>query len=195
MAGGIFGWAAPLFALEARRWNESDAEAFARWLRPSVPPGGRVLDLGGGTGKLAALMAGELRCTVTVLDASPSMLRYASRLPGVTAVLGDATDIPFGEASFDAVLVIDAFHHFVQQHHAAREIARVLTQDGRVLVAELDARQRGVRAGASWERFLGEPGGFLAPDDLASIFTSAGIDGEVHPQGGASYVFVGLRSG
>ncbi|RPI30722.1 MAG: methyltransferase domain-containing protein, partial [Actinomycetota bacterium] len=77
MAGGMFRWAAPVFARVGSRWSMGDADALARTLEPYVPAGGHLLDLGGGTGGLAARLAERLRAAVTVLDASPHMLRHA----------------------------------------------------------------------------------------------------------------------
>ena len=48
----FFSWTAPLFKLSRHRWSENDFRHFAEYLRPCVPPGGLLLDLGGGTGDL-----------------------------------------------------------------------------------------------------------------------------------------------
>lgn len=188
----VFRWAAPLFALEARRWRADAAAAFARWLRPSLPLGGALLDLGGGTGRLGELLATELSCAVTVLDSSPQMLRYAAR-KGLTTVLGDAAATPFGDASFNAVIVVDAFHHFRRQRAVAGEVARVLVPGGALVVAEADPTDRGVKRARSWERLLGEPAAFCAPAELSALFACTGIEGAVYRQGASSYVFVGRR--
>ncbi len=193
MSGGIFKWAAPLFALAARRWDDDDAALFADWLRPSVPRGGSLLDLGGGTGKLGSLLSRALECSVTILDASPHMLRYTAGMPGVTGVLGDAAALPFEDASFDGVVVVDAFHHFPRQADVAREIARVLKSDGVVVVAELDPTHPGVRRVATLERWLREPATFLEPCKIADLFSAVGIEGRCHPQSRAAYAFVGVK--
>ncbi len=191
MPGAMFRWTAPLFARAGSRWGAGDADALAAWLEPYVPPEGRLLDLGGGTGALASLLAARMACSVTVLDASPHMLRHAEGLQGVTPVRGDAGAMPFPDARFDAVLVCDAFHHFTGAQAAAREMARVVRSGGGVLILEPDPRRRVVRVIAAVERLVGEPGGFLEPRALEDLMRSVGIDGRSQPQGKASYAFVG----
>jgi len=193
MSGAIFRWAAPLFDQSSRRWSHEDVSAITKRLEPYVAREGRVLDLGGGTGHLGGLLAISLRCTVTVLDSSPEMLRYAEDLPRVSTTVGDAASIPFADSSFDAVIVVDALHHFSHQRKAVAEVARVLKRGGGVLVAEADPRLVGVKMTSVFERVLGEPGAFVAPTDLVSMFAEVGIDGTLQAQDGPSYVFVGTR--
>ena len=195
MAGAMFRWAAPVFARFARHWGRQDAEALATWLRPTVPPGGRLLDLGGGTGHLARLLAERLDCCVTVLDQTHAMLRYAEVMPGVEPVLGDAAAMPFDDATFNAVLVSDALHHFVEPAVALGEMTRVVRPGGGVLVLEIDPRRRGARTVARIERLVGEPANFLTPRELERLMKSVGVEGESHDQGYASYLFAGRRSG
>jgi ubiquinone/menaquinone biosynthesis C-methylase UbiE len=191
LSGAIFRWAAPLFARSAKRWSEDDAEAFARMLDPFLSLQGRLLDLGGGTGALAGLLARARPCVVTVLDSSPRMLRYAERLPGVEPVVGVASAIPFDDGRFDAVLVCDAFHHFDKREKAAREMARVVRSGGGVVIAEADSAACSTRFMALAERILGEPAGFLRPVDLERLMDAVGVHGSSERQGGASYVYIG----
>lgn len=191
MSGDIFRWAAPLFASAGRRLTAPDAEEFARLLRPSVPPNGRLLDLGGGTGALAVLLARMVPCTVTVLDSSPHMLRYAEGQPGVEAELGDAADLPFPDGSFDAVLVSDAFHHFAAPEAVVHEMARVIRPGGGVVVAELDPDSFVIRLIRVLEKALREPAGFRRPAELEELMEAAGIHGSTRRPGGPSYVFAG----
>ena len=187
----IFQRAAPVFARLAKRWSDDDAEAFAGLLGPFVRPDGRLLDLGGGTGALAGLLARRMSCCVTVVDSSPQMLRYAHGVPGVEAVLGHASAIPFPDGYFDAVLVCDAFHHLAAQQAAVREMARVVRPGGGVVIAEPDPNRGAIRVIAVVERLLGEPAGFMRPEDLDRLMKAAGIDGHSLRQSNASYVFVG----
>ncbi len=191
LPGLIFRWAAPLFARAARRWSEDDAEAFARLLHPALQPHGRLLDLGGGTGALAALLARVVPCTVIVVDPSPQMLRYAAGLADVEPVLGDAAALPFTDDTFDAVLVCDAFHHIAERAAAVGEMARVVRPGGAVVIAEIDASARSTRMISLGERLLGEPASFMRPVDLERLMAAAGVPGSTQRQGGASYVFVG----
>jgi SAM-dependent methyltransferase len=88
----------------------------------------QVLDLGAGTGKLAAVAAG-LGHHVIAVDPSPEMLAVCRRRPGIDTMIGAAESIPLAHASVDAVLVGQAFHWF-DHTRALPEIARVLRPNG-----------------------------------------------------------------
>jgi len=107
-----------------------------------VGPPGRVLDVGCGTGLLAARIHRELQPAATVgCDFSQGMLRQAARgdseLPWVR---GNALRLPFRDGSFDAVVSTEAFHWFPDQDAALAEFFRVLAPKGRLLVALINPR-------------------------------------------------------
>ena len=92
------------------RWSARLAEPFLDFA--GVEPGSRVLDVGCGTGTISLALA-ERGATVVGVDASEPYLDGARRLrshPSVTYELGDACDLQYASASFDAcvsALVID----------------------------------------------------------------------------------------
>ncbi|WP_410788936.1 class I SAM-dependent methyltransferase [Kribbella sp. C-35] len=88
----------------------------------------QVLDLGAGTGKLAAVAA-ELGHDVIAVDPSQEMLEVCRRRPGIDTMVGAAESIPLAHASVDAVIVGQAFHWF-DHARALPEIARVLRPNG-----------------------------------------------------------------
>jgi SAM-dependent methyltransferase len=89
----------------------------------------RVLDLGAGTGKLTALLAG-LGAEVTAVEPDPAMLAELARLlPAVHALPGCAEAIPVAGGSVDAVVCGQAMHWF-DMGKAVPEIARVLAPGG-----------------------------------------------------------------
>ncbi|WP_335973328.1 MULTISPECIES: class I SAM-dependent methyltransferase [Streptomycetaceae] len=88
-----------------------------------------VLDLGAGTGKLSAVLAG-LGHRVTAVEPDGQMLaELRGYAPGVRALQGGAEEIPLPDASVDAVLAGQALHWF-DQTRALPEIARVLRPGG-----------------------------------------------------------------
>ncbi|MEU1812538.1 class I SAM-dependent methyltransferase [Micromonospora aurantiaca (nom. illeg.)] len=104
------------------------AHAALRWaLEPA--PGGRLLDLGAGTGKLTATLA-EVSDDATAVEPDPAMLAELRRtLPDVRALAGSAEAIPLPDASVDTVVAGNAMHWF-DMAVAGPEIARVLAPGG-----------------------------------------------------------------
>lgn len=97
--------------------------------------GRRVLDVGCGTGRLAAVLAGRYEADVSGVDPSAEMLAVAKRrrMPNGELVLGRAEELPFPDGHFErAVMFLVAQH--VDRPRAFAEAARVLTAGGRLAV-------------------------------------------------------------
>jgi SAM-dependent methyltransferase len=95
--------------------------------------GSDVLEVGAGTGKWTRLLT-ELGASVTVVEPDDDMRAVlVRRSPEVRTLKGTAEALPFGDASFDAVLVSSAWHWF-EQPAATNEMARVLRDDGILFV-------------------------------------------------------------
>lgn len=97
-------------------------------LRLAGDGGGRLLDVGCGTGFFASEMA-ERGWIVTGVDISEDMLRFA-RARGADVVCADGAALPFANDSFD--MVISMWTHTDVDDFAAvvREVARVLVEGG-----------------------------------------------------------------
>ena len=188
---GFFNWSAPLIHRFGQRWTAEDATQIAEWLSPYVTEGGRLLDLGGGSGGLATRLADRLRRDVTVLDPTPELLALLPQRDDVTGVLGAAESMPFADDEFDALVVTDAFHHFAAQDAAAREMRRVVRCGGGVLVLEIDP-SGWMRALVWGEKLLGEPGAFMTPAEMCAFMSRHGIDGECERTEGTGYRFLGV---
>jgi tRNA (uracil-5-)-methyltransferase TRM9 len=110
----------------------------------TLPRGSRVLDLGAGNGRHAKLLAGRGIRAVAV-DFSRRLLtigRSGERGDGpevrVDWVGGEATKLPFRNASFDAALCIAVLHHLpleADRLMSLRELQRVLRRGAPVLVS------------------------------------------------------------
>jgi SAM-dependent methyltransferase len=125
--GSSFGAAAAAYA----EHRPGYAGAAVRWALEPVSDRRpvRVADIGAGTGKLTAMLAG-LGAGVTAVEPDPQMLAELRRaMPGVRSVPGSAERIPLPDASVDAVLAAQAMHWF-DLDRAVPEIARVLTPGG-----------------------------------------------------------------
>jgi SAM-dependent methyltransferase len=113
-----------------------------RTLATHLPPGGRLLDLGGGPGRYAEWLAARGH-RVVLADLSAELLDVArARLASAAVeeiVQVDACDLSrFGDASFDAVVALGPFYHLPdaeRRDRAARELVRVLRPGGIAVIA------------------------------------------------------------
>jgi SAM-dependent methyltransferase len=95
----------------------------------SAGPGPEVLDAGAGQGSLSTKLV-ELGFEVTSSDASPAAVAVLEdRLSGPVA-RADINSLPFGEESFDAVLLGEVLEHVEDDRGALAEVARVLRPGG-----------------------------------------------------------------
>jgi demethylmenaquinone methyltransferase/2-methoxy-6-polyprenyl-1,4-benzoquinol methylase len=118
-----------------------------RWRRLAVRavvwPGDRVLDACCGTGDLA-IEAERRGGRVVGLDFSERMLERARPKSGtIEWVQGDALDLPFEDASFDAATVGFGVRNLRDLGLGLRELARVVRPGGHVAVLEI-TRPRGI---------------------------------------------------
>jgi demethylmenaquinone methyltransferase/2-methoxy-6-polyprenyl-1,4-benzoquinol methylase len=186
----FFSRTAPLFKLSRHRFSEGDFRRYADRVRPCVPPGGLLLDLGGGTGDLGLGVGRALGARVIVADVTPEMLSRVSPDPRISVSLTTAESLPFPDAHFDGLLCADAFHHFRDQEAAAKEMARVVKPGGCVLIFEL--RRVGLcRALVAAERLFGEPAAFREPGELEELLARRGIEGAIFDRGVMTYMFIG----
>lgn len=88
----------------------------------------RALDIACGTGMSTVALAAHAP-TVVGVDVSPEMLGAARRAPGAHYLLGNAEEMPFADASFDAATCCSGVHWFDQPRFFA-ELKRVLRPGG-----------------------------------------------------------------
>ncbi len=129
----------------ARHFAEAVVDAvFAPWAedlveRADLRPGERVLDVGCGTGAVARAAAPRVGATghVTGVDNNAERLAVAQSLPPVPGVAidwrqGDATALPYADASFDVVLCQQVLHLIPNRAAALADMRRVLVPGGRL---------------------------------------------------------------
>ncbi len=111
-----------------------------------LPPGARVLDIGGGPGRYAIWLA-QRGHRIVLADLSPELLALAQELvaaAGLGALVeevveADACDLSrWPDGAFDAALALGPFYHLpnpADRERAAAELARVLRPGGLAFVA------------------------------------------------------------
>ncbi len=108
--------------------------------RAELPAGGRLLDLGAGTGDLARLgLLQRPGCQVTAADFTFEMMREGRKKPGSIGLLwsaADAFNLPFGSETFDAVVSGFLLRNVVDLGRSLCEQRRVLKPGGRLVALD-----------------------------------------------------------
>lgn len=109
-----------------------------------LKPGRRVLDVAAGRGSSAIFLARHFGCEVVGVDYGPEMVSAATAQAEaaglrdrVRFVQGDAEQLRFPNAAFDAVICECAFCTFPDKSSAAAEFARVLRPGSRLGLSDL----------------------------------------------------------
>lgn len=166
-----------------RRWLELPRpflrrESLLSLLQPT--PGERILEIGPGTGYYTLDVAPRLspRGQLDVLDIQQEMLddlrqrRAALGIDNVKETRGDASQLPYPDAAFDAAFLVATLGEIPDKAGALREIRRVLKPGGRLIVGEgqpdphmvpeASLRMRADAAGFRHDRSSGLPIGYFA---------------------------------
>jgi ubiquinone/menaquinone biosynthesis C-methylase UbiE len=134
-------------------------------------PGERLLEIGPGTGYYTFDMADWVgpEGRVEIFDLQQEFLDHVMRGAGersnIVPTRGDATDLPYEDASIDAVILTAVLGEIPDPGAALREIRRVLRPGGRLVVGELfgdphfttlsSLRSRSGEAGLSYQDHSG----------------------------------------
>lgn len=123
-----------------RDWAEFQEPLFAPMYeavlnRTGVGAGGRVLDVGCGSGLFLSLAA-RRGATVAGLDATDGLLAIAQkRTPGGDFRRGDMEELPFADGSFDVVTGFNSFQFAADPIAALKQARRVAAPAGQVSMA------------------------------------------------------------
>jgi demethylmenaquinone methyltransferase/2-methoxy-6-polyprenyl-1,4-benzoquinol methylase len=104
-----------------------------------LKPGGSALDVACGSGKLTAVLAGIAgqQGRVVGLDFSPQMLEVARHdHPAIEFLEGDALNLPFADASFDASTIAFGLRNLSDPVRGLSEMLRVVKPGGCAVVLE-----------------------------------------------------------
>ena len=112
-------------------WRKRAAEIVAGW-SPNT-----IVDLATGTGDLALALERALPDSeIVAADFSEEMLAVAKAKGVRRVVTADALALPFADRSFDCLTIAFGLRNIEDWNAALREMARVLTTNGNLLVME-----------------------------------------------------------
>jgi SAM-dependent methyltransferase len=108
-------------------------------------PGGKLLEIGSGPGRLAVRLAREAPgMTLTGVDISDAMVERATRRAAgaglserVRFEVGDVAALPLSDGEFDGVVSTLSLHHWSDPASGLAEIHRVLKPDGEARIYDL----------------------------------------------------------
>ncbi len=154
-------------------------EAMLRELDPS--PNCRLLDAGGGTGRVSGFLREHVG-SVVLSDISMGMLKEAAVKENLCPTCAQTETMPFTDNFFDCVLMVDALHHVVDQTQTARELWRIVKPGGRIVIQEPDIRRFAVKLIAVAEKLALMRSHFLGPDAIAKLFPFESADVEIRTE-------------
>lgn len=142
----------------------------------------RVLDIGGGLGGPARMLARQTGCHVTVLDLMPEFCEVGRELTRrcelqdkVDFLQGDALAMPFESASFDAVWSQHSSMNIPEKPKLYSEIARVLKPGGKYVMHEVfSGANQPVLYPSPWAS-AAEQSFILPPEESKGLMAAAGL--------------------
>jgi ubiquinone/menaquinone biosynthesis C-methylase UbiE len=173
----LFDLIAPLYD---RLIRATDPEKIIELL--ALPAKGTLLDAGGGTGRIASHLL-PLVDRVVLSDLSFSMLREAKAKPISSVAQASSHCLPFPDAYFDRILVVDAMHHFDNQPGVIKDLLRVLKPNGRLLIEEPDIRKFHAKMIWVMEKVLIMKSHFYTPEQLRSMVEVHGETAHIEDDG------------
>ena len=148
-----------------------------------LPRKTRILELGAGGGHLGEALAGMGFGRITLSDFTTTTLEaIRERLPEITVVEADASDLPFDDSSFEVVITTDVIEHLPEVDLHIAEVSRVLVPDGVYLlktpnrrIAELYYRLRDMHDSYFWHPSM------FTPSELRESLSQHGFETRMIP--------------
>jgi SAM-dependent methyltransferase len=126
--------------------GRSRERALMRHVRPHLPPGAVVVEMGAGTSRTVAGLLPPRRdgLRYVATDVSPPALRRGRSIlgDGVASVQCDAVSWPLRDSVADLVLVLGVLHHLSDWRAALERACRVVKPGGFLLLHEVVAKPR-----------------------------------------------------
>lgn len=126
-----------------------------------LPPEKVVLEIGCGQGVGTRLIQKHFKPkSINAIDLDPQMIRRAKRrvkAPHIVFEVGDASNLRFDDASFDAIVDFGIIHHIPNWQDCLKELHRLLKPDGQLILEDLSIDTFETRIGKILRLFLAHP--------------------------------------
>jgi 2-polyprenyl-3-methyl-5-hydroxy-6-metoxy-1,4-benzoquinol methylase len=118
----------------------------AEFIRPFLAKasGGTLLDIGGSTGVVANLIAGEFGLDGTLIDPAPLEVEHARRL-GLETIAGLVEEHDFGSRLFDVVIICQTVDHLLDVAGTLARVRQLLAKHGLLFIDIVDFRAQYLR--------------------------------------------------
>jgi demethylmenaquinone methyltransferase/2-methoxy-6-polyprenyl-1,4-benzoquinol methylase len=153
----------------------------------ALPTSGRLLDAGGGTGRLAMALVGRAS-QIVVADSSLKMLAQARKKEGLDAVGSMVETLPFPDACFDRILMTDTYNHLADQDASLGQLWRVLAPGGRLVIQEPDLSRFYVRLIALGEKLLRMRSHFVHAEQIVAKLVALGAQARAFKKANVAWV-------
>lgn len=155
-----------------------------------LPINGRLLDAGGGTGRVSGQLAPFVERLV-ISDESVKMLSQAQQKVRCCTAVSAVEKMPFAAASFDRIMVVDALHHFADQRRAIAEFVRLLKPGGRLVIEEPDLHKFSVKMVAVGEKVMLMRSKFFYPEQIRDMMAVHHLQTRVEKDDGFAAWIIG----
>ena len=185
------GFAEKVFYLFHRK---ADVGAALRKRLPGQTAPLRVLDFGGGRGRVAAKLAAGTAARITVADVDRSALKQVPDDPALRPVrIPTRPPYPFAEVSFDRIILVDVFHHLHDGVATLAELVACLRPGGSLLIVEFDRRRVITSLFGFLVRRSGRSCRFWTPAHLERTLRDAGLQVQLDTLDALRFMVEGRR--
>ena len=153
----------------------------------NLPTKGRLLDAGGGTGRIAGRLLDQVD-GIVIADSSLKMLALAHDKGDFGTVGSHTEKLPFTDGSFARIIVVDAYHHLTDQGASLTELWRVLADGGRLVIEEPDIDRFAVKLIAIAEKMALMRSHFERADTIAEKLVDLGAEATIERENHAVWI-------
>jgi len=117
-------------------------------------PQSLLLDVGGGTGRIANAVVDCFEKIIIYDISIPMLLQSKSKNKKISSVCGSVNIIPFNKETFSSIIMVDTLHHIENQRNAVLSICQSLKSGGIFIIEEPNIRKIAVKIIAILEKIL-----------------------------------------